>query len=273
MSIITSQQISRFYDSFHDMDVIFNGNVIDATGLQRKYVYLKCLGYQWPCIVYSTSMVGAKLIINLKPSGFGKIKQAKNNVSLRFAFKLSDRNDLLTFFIASRVTGFSPYNSENRDVHFVTVAYSQRPPDDFIEILGQLLEANANAEKRREDRIIITNDSIRKLGLKSADAYAQIEGVPRRCILRDLSFSGAKILVLGVAKYLLEKRVVLKMQFADQDEALEIDGIVTRHESVEGRRDITALGVQFDEENVPIAYKLRINDFFRKSRILTSSTD
>ena len=266
MSIITAQQITRLFESYKTVDVIFNKNVTDATGLQSKSMYLKCQGMQWPCIIYSSSMTQAKLIANLKKTYFDIINKAKNHVSLRYSFKLHDRHDLLSFFIASNISGYSLYNSQNRDVYFVTLMYTQRPPDDFIEIVGQLLEANTNAQKRKEERIVVTPDSLRKLGLKTSDTTIQIAGVPRKCIIRDISFTGVKILVIGVAKFLANKPAVLSLELEDQTDPLEIPGTIVRYEEVEGRRDIAALGVIFDEKHIPITYKMSINEYFKNTR-------
>ena len=271
MAIVTSQQIARLYDAYKSIDVVFNKSVNEATGLKAKNVFLKCLGYQWPCIIYSTSMISAKLIIGLKPTNFAAIKEANSYVSLRYAFKLPDRNDLLTFFIASKVVGSRPYNAQNPDVHFVSIEYNQRPPDDFIEILGQVLEANANAEKRKEERIFITPDSLRRLGLGSSETSIQIEGVPRKCIIRDLSFSGAKILVLGLARFLANKSVSLRFHPEDHGEPFDMQGTVTHHESVEGRKDIAVLGIHFSEEKVPMVYKMRVNAYLKKTKTVPPS--
>lgn len=266
MAIVTSQQITRLYESYRRIDVAFNKSVSTGIGLETKSIYLKCLDKQWPCIIYSASMNSAKLIMNLDEDHFDQIDKAKKNVSLRLAFHRTDRHDVLSFFIAAKITDYTPYNPEKSDTYFVSLYYTHRPPDSFIEIIGKLLEANTNARKRNEERIVITADSMRKLDLKSSDAYVQIEGVPRKCIIRDISFGGAKILVIGVAKFLMDKRGSLKLEFEDLDEPIEIVGTIIRIEQVEGRRDIAALGLKYDEPLVPLPYKLKINEYLKTVR-------
>lgn len=266
MALITGQQLTNFFNTYKEVDVTFTKEVIQALGLNAKQVFLKCLGNQWPCIIYSCSMVGAKIIANLNEDFFKKVKNANNLVSLRFSFKLPDKSDPMTFFAAAKVTSYNPYTKDNTSLHFLSVVFTQRPPDNLIEILGLLLETNANTKKRKEERIIITADSIRKLGFKSKEGVIFIDKVPRKGIIRDVSFSGAKIIILGVGKFLVGKDGVLAIELEDQNRTLEIKGNVYRYEPVEGRKELAVLVLIFDETVLPMEYKLRINDFLSHSR-------
>jgi len=194
------------------------------------------------------------------------VKSANNLVSLRFGFKLPDKTDPLTFYAAAKITSYNPYTKDNTSLHFLNLVYTQRPPDNLIEKLGLLLETNANAKKRKEERIIITADSIRKLGFKSKEGVLFIENVPRKGIIRDISFSGAKIIILGVGKFLVGKDVVLTIELEDNNRVLELKGNVYRYEAVEGRKELAVLVVLFDEAVLPMDYKLRLNDYLSHTR-------
>lgn len=264
MAVTTSQQISRYYNQFQNAEVTFTKEVIKATMLYPKQVYLKCLGYQWPCILYSSSMSGAKVLASVRSSLKDALQQSKNVVSLRFSFLQQDKADPLTFFVAARVVGQTPYGSANPELSFVQLQFTQRPPDDLIEILGSLLEAGINAQRRREERIIMNPDSVKKLGLVPKGTQLLVANVPRKCILRDLSFSGAKVIIHGVAQFLLNKPALLHVEFDDPSETIEIVGKIIRFEPVQGRTDIAAFALLFHEGNTPIAYKMRINAYLRQ---------
>jgi len=266
MGITTGQQITTFYNKYKDIDVTFTKGVIQATGLVPSHVFLKCLGDQWPAVIYSCSMLGAKIVVNARSSLYETIRKANNLVSLRFSFKLPDKNDPLFFFVSAKIGGFNPYSKENPDLNFVNLQFTQRPPDDLIEILGNLLEANINSKKRKEERIIVTQDSLRKLGFKGKDALLYIQGVPRKCIIRDVSFSGAKVIIAGVAKFLVEKKATLKIEIEENRKVVDIEGTILRYEEVEGRKDLAALAIKYDEDKVPMEYKIRINDYLRQIR-------
>ncbi|WP_455382862.1 PilZN3 domain-containing protein [Salinispira pacifica] len=267
MSITTSQQIARYYDQFSTVDVTFTKEVIRATLLYPKQVFLKCLGYQWPCIVYASSMVGARVVVNRQGSFNETVRKANNLVSLRFSFLQRDKADPLTFFVAAKITGYTPYGPQKPDLTFLSLQYTQRPPDGLIEILGELLEANVNSTKRKEERVVVTIDSMRKIGIKSKETTVLIQGVPRRGIIRDLSFSGAKVVIFGIAQFIVNREATLKLELEEPDDVLELPGKVVRFEPVEGRNDIAAFAIQFAEDRIPMKYKLRINNYLKTFRV------
>lgn len=265
MSIITSQQITRYYSTYTRNEIAFNRQVVDATGLVSNQVFLKVADFQHPCILFSCSMVGAKVVTGARTSFLEAVRAANNHASIRYCFRMADKADPVSFFVPARLTGSSPFDPSKPTVVLMTYEFTQRPPDDLIEILGNLLDANASAQKRREERIIMTPEALKKMGLGGKESYLLVEGVPRKCLLRDLSFGGAKVLVSGIAKFLEKKKVALKLSFGDPAEEAQIAGEVLRIEAVEGRKDIVAIGIQFGED-LPISYKMMIHDYLGSLR-------
>ncbi|MBL8967504.1 MAG: PilZ domain-containing protein [Spirochaetaceae bacterium] len=266
MPITTSQQITKWYELYKTIDVTLTKEIIGATGLDPRHVFLKCVGEQWPCVIYSTSFAGAKLIASAKTALLEKIKRANNLVSVRFSFRVEGKTDPVSFFITGRATGFAPYAQSNGDLQFMTIEYTQRPPDDLIEIMGKLLEANMNSTRRREERILLNPDSMRRLCLMSKDTLLFVQGVPRKCILRDLSFGGAKLIIVGLAKFLVGKECTLRLEMDEPREILEIKGSIVRYEDVEGRKDLAAVAVRFDDQSLPMTLKMHINDYLSQTR-------
>jgi len=263
MSITTGQQITKYYELYQSLDVTFTKEVVYAVGLNAQQCYLKCVGEQWPCVIYSTSFQGAKIIASIKPTLREKIVRANNSLSVRFSFKFQDKVDPVTFFVSAKLSGTAPYSSQtaNPDLVIMTVKYTQRPPDPLIEIMGKLLEANMNSSKRRDDRILLTQDVMRKIMLLSKDTILIIQNVPRKCIIRDISFSGAKVIIVGLAKFLIGKECTIRLDMDEPKESYNIKGKVVRFEEVEGRKDLAAIAVCFDETTIPMTYKMRINDY------------
>jgi len=265
MGVVTSQRISIYYDRFKDIDVTFTKEIIQVTGLLTQQVHLKCGNDFWPCVVYAASFQNAKVVVNVKTGLLGKLRDANNYVNLRFCFRAPGETNPVTFFVAGRVMATAPYGN-SQDVNMFTLQFTNRPPDDLIEIIGRVLDANVNSTKRKDDRIQLTHDNIRKLNLLSSESTVFIQGVPRRCILRDMSFSGSKLIMMGVAKFLLEKDISLRIDFNDPREAFSIKGKFIRAESVEGKKEMVALGMQFDEAAVPMGFKIRLNEFLTAIR-------
>jgi len=265
MAVLTSQQINRFYENFKDIDVTFTKEVTQSLNLLPKHVYLKCVGTQWPGIIYSTSMIGAKIIANIGADSFELIRKSNNLVALRFAFHQEDKKDKLLFFVSAKVSGFNPYSKDNPNLNFINLIYTKRPPDDLIAILGQMLEININSKKRTDERIDITADSIRIMGLVTKNAKISLEGIPRNCIVRDLSFSGAKIVLPGIAKFLNNKECILGI-VAKENKIFTLKGKVIRVETVADRKDIAVLALKFNEDLVSMDYKRMINNYLTVKR-------
>ena len=66
MGLLTSQQISRYYEIYRDTEITFTKEFISALNLDPRQVYIKCAGSQWPCIINSTSLQSARIIIGTK---------------------------------------------------------------------------------------------------------------------------------------------------------------------------------------------------------------
>jgi len=259
MGVLTSQKISVYYDRFKDIDVTFTKDMIQVTGLLTQQIHIKCGNDFWPCVVYSASFGGAKVVANIKTGLVAKLQAVNNFVNLRFCFKPQNEPNTVTFFVAARVLASSPYGN-SQDVNLFTLQFSNRPPDDLIEIIGRVLDANVNSAKRKDARVPLNADNMRKLNILSTESAVFIQGVPRRCILRDLSFSGCKLIMMGVAKFLLEKEAAVRVDFNDPREVFTIKGRFVRAEAVEGKKEMVALALTYDEIAIPMGYKIRLND-------------
>ena len=264
MGILTSQKISAYYELFKTIDVSYSKEILQVTGLLTKQVCLKCASDFWPCYIYSSSFQGAKVLVSIKSGILQKLERANNMVSLKFSFKVADKGDPLSFFVTTKSTGYVPYSGSD-DMALFTLQFTQRPPDDLIEIMGRILDANVNSTKRKDEMILINPESSRKLRISKESAIL-IQNVPRQCILRDISFSGARIIMMGVAKFLVDKVAVIKMDFDDPRESFLLKGNLVSAEMVEGRKELVSLDLQYDENIVPMGYKIRINDYLSQIR-------
>jgi hypothetical protein len=265
MSIVTSQQITRYFELYETTEVTFNREVSEATGLLAKNLYLKVADQQWPCIIYGCSLRAAKVIASVRNAFFDALRKSNSHATLRLCFRQPDKKDPISFFVPSRAGGFTPYNPQNPDVQLIGLDFTHRPPDDLIMILGTLLEAKANSKRRKEERVTLTEESMKKLGLESRESIAEVEGSRRHCVLRDLSFSGARILVGGTAESLAEKPVTLRIQKGEKGDEYVLAGVVRRAEAMGGRTDIASAGIEFTAEP-PLSYKIMISGYLSTAR-------
>lgn len=265
MAIATSQQISRYFDLYQNTEITFTKDIIHTLKMDPRQIYIKFPGSQWPCIINSTSFKLARIIVGTKGGAFQQISQKDPPpVNLRFCFVSSD-NQPLSFFITGKISEITPYMN-SKELAVVTVTYTQRPSDDLIEMVGHLLDASVNFVRRKEERISINEDSLRKLNIPHEKTIIIIQNVPRHCILRDLSFGGAKVILLGLAQFLVNKDAILRISFEEPDEIVSLKGKVTNAEQVQGRKDIISVSINFDNASVPLTYKIHINNFITTTR-------
>lgn len=265
LSIATNQLINNYYDLYREDEIVFTKDILRSLHLDPRQVYVKCSGAQWPCIINSTSFQMAKIIIGTAGGAFQQItKKDAPPVNLRYCFIEQD-NQPLIFFVSCRVSDVTPYMN-SKDLAVITLTFTQRPPDDLIFKLGTLLAANDSFVKRSEERILINESTIRKLGLDKKESIAYIQNVPRRCILWNISFSGAKIIIMGIAKFIEGKDILIRLTFSEPNETIDMKGTIVSASNVEGRTDLIQAGIKFDANQVPLAYKIRINEYLTANR-------
>lgn len=268
MGVITAQQLSKYYDLYRDTEVTFTKEIIRTLHLDPKQIYIKCSSGAWPCIINSTSFMNAKIIVGTKEGGaYTALKSAKENmatVSLRYCFVPLESSPVM-FFISSKVVAMESFMN-SQELSIVTLQFAQRPPDDLIETLGLMLEANTNAVKRKEERIVLTEETRRGLGLSHVETIVNIQNIPRNCILRDLSFSGSQIILKGLPAFIKDKEAILRLEFADPREIINIPGTIVAAENVGEHKEIVAASIRFTESEVPTSYKLHVNNYFTSIR-------
>ena len=265
MGIITSQQLQNYYDFYRDKEVTYTKEVLRTLAVDPRQIYVKCNGAQWPCIINSTSFQIARIIVGTKGGAYAAMaKKDPPPVSLRFYF-IQQHDQPISFFVTGRITDISPYMNST-ELAVITLTFTQRPPDDLIEKIGSMLEANSNAIRRKDERIIITDDAKRRMNMTRDETIIFIQNVPRRCILRDISFSGAKVILLGIEKFIQGKETILRIHFDEPDEIIQLAGHVVKTSPVEGRPEISYACLQFDEAAVPTSYRIRINTYLTSMR-------
>ncbi len=264
-SITTNQKINEYYNKYREHEIMFTKNIIRFLRLDPRQIYVKCAGSQWPCIINSTSFQQSKIIIGTNGGAFQQItKKDAPPVNLRYCFIEPD-NQPLIFFVTCRVTDVTPYMN-SKDLAIVTLSFTQRPSDDLIYKIGSLIDANEGFIYRKEERIILNEDSKRLLGINKKESIVYIQSVPRHCILWNLSFSGAKIIVLGIPEFLKNKDCIIKFLFTEPNEIVGVKGTIVSVTPVESRKELVEAGIKFDENQVPLAYKIRINGYLSNRR-------
>ncbi|OHD17666.1 MAG: hypothetical protein A2086_11200 [Spirochaetes bacterium GWD1_27_9] len=267
MATLATQKLNFLYEQFSTKEIAFSKSIIITTGLETRKVFLKIRGEQFPCILYSCSMKSAKLIINLDNMGFEEIKKAKNFVSLRLSFFSKDVKNPVVFFVPALVKGYNTFNikASNTTAFLMSIEFTQKPPDDLIEILGKILESVDNFEKRKSLRITLEGKVADDIGLQSPKAAIVIDNIKRPCILRNISSFGCMVVLACNPKFILNKNALLQIFVKNVvPPEIELEGVAVRAEAVSNRKDIYGIGIQFAEDKIPFEYKEILNAYIDK---------
>ena len=261
MQNLTAHHLVRLYEEFGETEVTFNAQVIIESGLITSDVRLTIGSHHLPCVLYACSMRGARVIAEISQDTNDLLAHSNSTATLRLGFRQSDEKSPVSFIVPCKVESLSEYNAKKPQVRFATLDFTQKPSDALVGILGSLLEIKANALRRRDQRIVLTPDNMKKIGLLSRESCVAIDGASRRCLLRDLSFGGAKVLLSMFGLPEGPRRVHLKLQKCEIQDDTVLDGSIVRVEDVEGHDDLVALSIQYSTDP-PISYKQKINSVF-----------
>ena len=146
----------------------------------------------------------------------------------------------------------------------MSMDFTQKPPDDLIEILGKVLEASDNFEKRKSLRINLDGKVIEDMGLYSNKSIVTIDNIKRPCILRNLSATGCMVIMQCNPKFVLNKNISIEINNKKLDTAMIIPGTTMRTEDVSDRKDIYGIGIQYENEKIPYEYKEMLNSYIDK---------
>lgn len=260
MGVTVSHTISRYYDYFRDREIIFTKNNLKALRIDPRQIYLKSDGGLWPCIINSSSLQMAKVFVGTSSGIYSLMQQKKiKSLSIRYTF-FGQKNEPIQFFVNCIVSDIKPHPSSNELV-IVTLEFTQRPPDDLIFRIGEFAEVNDNFTKRIEEKIIINQNSVRQLGLPKEETFVFITEVPRKCILKDISFGGATVMLVGIPKFLQEKDVDLRLFFTNTNEKVSLKGKISSANFLGDRKDICVCHITYIIDEIPMTYKFHINSF------------
>ena len=260
MSVATSHHIARYYDYYRDKEIVFTKANLKSLRIDPRQIYLKSNGGQWPCIINSSSLQQAKVIVGTSSGIYSTIQKNRTApISIRYCF-FDQNNEPIQFSVNCSVLDIKPFQGSS-ELAMLTLNFTQRPPDDLILRIGEFIEVNENFQNRKEERIAINENSLRLLGIPKEESYIFIAGVPRKCILKDLSFGGAKAMLVGIPKFLENKAVDLRLFFLDTNEKISLQGVIKQSDFLPGRKDISIVHIEYNPDEIPMTYKFHINSY------------
>jgi hypothetical protein len=248
-------QKNNYYKKYSDTDVTFTKQVIYETGLVPHRIILNFCNENIRCLLYSTSMKEARVIAKMSPTLLELLELGNKEATLHLDFRLPKQREAASIAICTEILFHTYYQSG--DLYFMLLHFAQTPPEDLILILGRFLEKETRKEQRQEKRISITSENTELLNLESDKIIIVSGGKKQECFLRDISLSGAKIIVEGTGEMFLNKKVMLIMNIKGIEGIGEIIGKVINCEKLEVEEPcpFISLGLKFETEGLPPSYK------------------
>ncbi|MBR6199833.1 MAG: PilZ domain-containing protein [Spirochaetales bacterium] len=276
MSELSSQKLNEYYDRYKDQELAFNKSIISALGVEPRKICLKIKADPCPCVLYSCSMIGAKIIIHLDNEGFERIKLSNNFVNLRLSFYPKNAKNPLMFFVPAVVKSYRSFELKNDSstAFLMTLDFTTKPSEDLIEILGKVFEMNENFEKRKALRIDVDEKLAGVIGFATTKAIIEISIVKQHCLLKNISATGVMALMACNPPTVLKKKIKIHLVLAgNPPKSLPIEGTIMRCEPVVGNKTIFGLGIMFDPDKIPYEYKTLINNYIDKLETLRKKLD
>ncbi len=254
-----NKRLNEIYENHSRHDTTFNQSVIKSTGLVVDQITIKCGDMKQSCIIYSSSLVNARIIVKLSLDQLNYIKRKRGIISLNFTFKIESEKNSISFHINSKIIHIEEYDQGKPDLYFFMIEYKGRAPDDFIDILGTHVVTQLNKHKRAEERFILNNDHNKPSKCKDLKNFLFISGKGRRCILTEISIFSAKIILVGKMKeFLGNPNVMLIMKCEEMDGTGEMMGHIDRAELVNEKESLFSVIIKFNQEMIPPTYKMWI---------------
>jgi len=254
MNVLGSGMIQNLYERYKKVEVTYNAQVTEALGYLPKDASLKIQGNQYPCLLHSMSFDSAKLILGVPLTKLDSLKDGAKLAILRLAFLGSRSGAPEAYQISGSLTVTQTrQNTDQSAILILEMSFNHRPQDGLLEIQGGYLDLQKDARQRHDERIPITDASALVLGLLSRNSTITVDAIPRKCLVRELSYGGAKIILTGLAQFLGDKNFELELVFAEEGKMF-LPGQVVRSDPVEGHKELAVLGLRYSPEKVPMGY-------------------
>jgi len=262
------RRLNDIYNNHKDHDITFNQSVIRSLGLKVDQIYLKIGDRKFPSILYSSSLTSSRIIIKLTPLQIEFFKKNRNNLAIKYCFKIPTEKSNIVFYVNSKIISLVPYGNQEQELYFATFEFINRAPNDLISILGTYIQDQENKHKRAEERFVLNNQNCNSLLRNSMENFLFISGKGRRCILTEISIFSAKIIIVGDKKEFKEKTsVLLLIKYNGLDGIGEMMGEITRVDNINTRKDLFTIIITFNQELIPPTYKMWIAEFLERVNI------
>jgi hypothetical protein len=255
------EKLRDYYNRYRYQEITFDKDTVTAVGLIRRDVYIALDESRYPAEIQRASMTSAEVASHLPYKAAEKLKQT-GKLILNFSFiGLKSLLIPISFGVSYKLAGNNAIIELEPGSFLLMLNLDDAPPGYLIGTIGELIRSRLNETKRKEERIAVNADSSQRLGLKSHETHFLIGETKMECVLRDISFSGSKIIVQGRSAR-QGSEVRLELFFRNPDMHYRIPGSIVRFQPIPGSTRTYSAGIRFKDNSVPREYKDRLHTAF-----------
>lgn len=254
MTLLGTSVIQNLYQEFLDTELTYSREVAGGLGVLPAESKLKWAGEVFPCVLHSCSFRTAKILVRVTGTRrkLNVFESRLATLTATFVLPKTGKKELIQFNGTLQIP-----NQEGSDeaelAILVVLEFSHRPSEGFLQAQGSYLRLKKEANQRSEDRIALSVENREMMGLASLNTLVAVENIDRKCLLREFSYSGARVILTGVAPFLLGKRFSLNVPLIGRS-ALAIPGSILRAEAVDGHRGLAVIALGYYPDRVPVDY-------------------
>lgn len=249
--------IDRYYEELHYNVVTFTKQVCRKVGLVRGDSHIRIRGETLPCLIYSLSMERAVVILRINETA--KAIMAQTMPALTLHVRFSPTKESISLMLDAQIEEIKEYGEKVPDTYFLALRYRRKAPNDLIKILGELIEAEKEKERRIFERINLDPQNAKKMGLSPAETFLFCQGEGKKCVLQEISVFSARVVISGHPADYEGNKAMLIMKIESAGEIGEMLGSVYSAEEL--GNNLVSVVVHFDQEVIPPSYKMFIGTY------------
>jgi hypothetical protein len=265
MALLGTSVLQTMYQDFMDTELTYSKEVATGLGALPAESTLRWENELFHCVIHSSNFRFAKILIRLTSPQWKALSYGTRTATLTLTFvnPKTAKKELFQFNGNLQVMQQHSGQEGERSM-LLGVVFTHRPPEGFIEVQGSYLVLKREANQRKEERISLTNENRELLGLSSLNTTVTVDHIDRKCLLRDLSYNGARVILTGVAPFLVDKTFTLSVPLKEKA-GISIPGKIVRAEAVEGHRGLAVIALGYHEDQVPVDYLRALQKGFKMS--------
>ncbi len=264
MATLGTNALQAIYQEYLTTELTYVKEVAEGLGLLPAESTLKLQSVLYPCVVHSASFQSAKLLLRLTAEQAVTVQIGSKVATLALVLLDSRKAKKELYQFNGTFQIIQKHLAGANDVVFLAnLMFSHRPHEVFLQVHGNYLNLKKEAQQRLQDRILLSPETQTILGLSSLNTTVVIDKIERKCLLREVSYGGSRVVLTGVSQFLTEKPFELTFPHVTHGDLI-LPGVISRAENLESHRGLAQLALTFTAGKVPMHYLSTLQKGFKQ---------